>query len=367
MEQEVLNDMKEKSGSERTPQDIVRLVSHYLPPVKGEIFFRVSAPIKQSETGKFALQVSHQEKDIDRDVFSRGVIIDTGSGINRIVYEHSHRMENGYDYRTILGRKLDDLTSKELDSVYNKMFEGLSRKGSLMPVIMTEGYDEEIGAEEHAYWCVTVPKPFDEEQGDIAEDHMVELVRDYTEKTDYIFMDWDDAVRFAHDDIYALDRRNDHRLDFDDSAEERFVVTVESSNRYLCDIARHHGGSAVLSKTGRPLVRSRFKGIKGAKMFRDDVRNLQRRAVTAVVQRTTDPRAKAMTDIQKAYVGAFLMSGGAKALKEASGQLQTLWDMAGKEPSFQKTSTAWKDDVFSELKDFLNGKERVTQSVVMKR
>ena len=317
MEQEFSKDKKD----DRTPQDIVRLVSHYLPPVKGEIFFRVSAPIKQSETGKFALQVSHQEKDIDRDVFSRGVIIDTESGINRIVYEHSHRMENGYDYRTILGRKLDDLTPKELDGVYSEIFDDLSRKGSLMPVIMTEGYDEEIGAEEHAYWSVTVPKPFDEEQGDIADDHMVELVRDYTEKTDYIFMDWDDAVRFAYDDIYALDRRNDHRLDFDDSAEERFIVTVESSNS----------------------------------------------AVTAVVQRTTDPRAKAMTDIQKAYVGAFLMSGGVKTLKEASGQLQTLWDMTGKEPSFQKASTAWKDDAYSELKDFLNGKERETQSVVMKR
>ena len=144
-------------------------------------------------------------------------------------------------------------------------------------------------------------------------------------------------------------------------------MTFESSNRNLGDLAALHHGTVELSRTGTPLVIARFAGLRDAKAYRDDVRHLESCAVKAVVDRTVSPRAKVFSADQRAYIGAYLMNGGAKELKDTSGELQKLMDLADKEPRFHHSSQAWKTDVFNELTDFLNGKLRDTQIINLHR
>lgn len=354
---------------EKTPDDIARLTRLWLPEQKGEVFFRVFAPVGMNESSKFAIRLTEPDRDVDGPVFSRGIVIDTENGFHKVLYEHSHLMgkDNAQVYRTIMGRQLSELSQKELQDVYTAVLDEIRHKGKLTPALIEEGYDEEIGEEDHAFYSVTFFKPFDEEQGDLAERHGVEVMRDYTDKEEYIFFGYDDAVNFSYDNIKAIERRGDHRREITDDDSIVFNVTFESSNRNLGDLAALHHGTVELSRTGTPLVMAHFAGLRDAKAYRDDVRHLESRAVKAVVDRTVSPRAKVFSADQRAYIGAYLMNGGAKELKDTSGELQKLMDLADKEPRFHHSSQAWKTDVFNELTDFLNGKLRDTQIINLHR
>lgn len=345
-----------------TPEDIERLVHLYVPDSAKElVFFRVVSPIKENETGKNAHAVMGETKKIDADVYSRGIVIDKEHGRHKVLYEHSSITGSGYNYKTILGRELSELSGKELDGIHQKLLDDLSKKGSLLPAVITEVIDEdELLFEEGGYiFEVAIDCPFDQEQEALADRYGCETIDQATNTV--LFADFDDAVNYAYEDIHVLERRGDHYLEQDSDGRNVFHVTFNSANPGLVDLARQHNGDADVKTLGKPVVMAYFEALRDAKAYRDDVRNLEERAVNAVVERACDPRAKALTDSQRALVGAYLLSDGATNLKEASGTLQKLLDLAGQQPKYRNAPDIWKGDVLCELTQFLGGKIRDTQ------
>jgi hypothetical protein len=60
-------------------------------------------------------------------------------------------MENGHLYRTILGRELSQLSNEELLYLQDNIKEDI-KNNRMIPAVITEGYDEEIGEEENSYF-----------------------------------------------------------------------------------------------------------------------------------------------------------------------------------------------------------------------
>lgn len=351
---------------ERIPEDIERLVHLYVPEDARElVFFRVTSPIKESETGRHAHEVMGNTSKIDADVYSMGIAIDKAHGIHRVFYEHDSRPHDSYT--TILGRDLKDLSQTELSGIYDRLLEDLSKKGRLIPAPITEVYDPEgfLSEEEGYLFEVAIDHPYDEEQQDMADRYGCETMDQDDNRV--LFADFDDAIRFAYEDIRLLESRGDHRREVGEDGHITFHVTFESSNTQLVGLANLHHGDADVATIGTPLIRSYFGNLKDAKAFRDDVRNLEERAVNAVVERTCDPRTKAMTDVQRAYVGAYLMNDGAKTLKDAAPVLQKLLDKCEENEKYHLTNSVWKGNTLCELTDFLNGKVRENQAASLHR
>lgn len=351
---------------DRSPDDIERLVHLYVPENARElVFFPVSSPIKENDAGRHAHEVMGNTSKVDADVYSMGVAIDKVHGVHRVFYEHDSRPHDSY--KTILGRDLKDLSQTELRGIYDRLLDHLSQKGVLLPALISEVPDEEgyLSEEDGYLFEVSVSRPYDEEQQDMADRFGCETMDQHDNRA--LFSDFDDAVRFACEDIRLLERRGDHRREIGDDGSITFHVTVESSNSQLAVLARLHHGDADVSTIGTPLIRSYFGNLKDAKAFRDDVRNLEERAVSAVVDRTCDPRVKALTYVQRAYVGVFLMNEGAKTMKDAAPVLQKLLDKCEETERFHLVNPVWKGNTLCELTDLLNGKIRESQSAGIHR
>ena len=251
----------------KTLSDIVQLLLPYVPEKKGQIFFKVFSLIEESKSGKLAKEQSG-EKCVP--VFSRGVVYDSEHGNHLILYEHSHRMSNGYEYRTHLGRELNDLSNEEIQGLYASIKENTKQKEKMIPAVIVEDYDEDIGIEDHSFYAVSFDKSYDQEQGDMSECYDCEDVDIANNK--YIFMDYDDAIGFSYDNIRVLESRNNFRREVNDAGEISFHVTFETDDTRLKDIAARYGGTADYHQTGNPIVTAVFPGLYSARQYRDAVR-----------------------------------------------------------------------------------------------
>lgn len=248
----------------------VQLLLPYVPEQKGQVFFKVVSPIEENEQGKEAKRIYGGDTSSDI-VFSRGVIYDTEYNNHQVLYEHSHRMENGHLYRTILGRKISQLSNEELQYLQDNIKENIKNNRMILAVI-TEGYDEEIGEEENTYFSVTFDKPYDEEQKSMADRHECETIN--PDKGEYIFMDYDDAVGFAFDNISVLNQRGNFRRELSEDNQISFVVTFETDNPKLKEIAARNHGDADYTKLGNPLVIAIFSKLRDARNYRDEARRI---------------------------------------------------------------------------------------------
>lgn len=252
----------------KTLSDIEQLLLPYVPEKKGQIFFKVFSLIEESKSGRLAKEQAG-EKCVP--VFSRGVVYDSEHGNHQIIYEHSHRMSNGYEYKTHLGRELNDLSNEEIQRLYVSIKENV-QKEKMIPAVIVEDYDEDIGIEDHSFYAVSFDKPYDQEQGDMSECYDCEDVDIANNK--YIFMDYDDAVGFAHENIRVLEARNSFCRMIDDNDQISFHVTFETDDPRLKDIAARYGAEAVYLTKGTPLVKAVFPNLRTAREYRADVRSL---------------------------------------------------------------------------------------------
>lgn len=248
----------------------VQLLLPYVPEQKGQVFFKVVSPIEENEQGKEAKRIYGGDTSSDI-VFSRGVIYDTEYNNHQVLYEHSHRMENGHLYRTILGREISQLSNEELQYLQDNIKENI-KNNRMIPAVITEGYDEEIGEEENTYFSVTFDKPYDEEQESMADRHECETIN--PDKGEYFFMDYDDAVGFAFDNISVLNQRGNFRRELSEDNQISFVVTFETDNPKLKEIAARNHGDADYTKLGNPLVIAIFSKLRDARNYRDEARRI---------------------------------------------------------------------------------------------
>lgn len=242
---------------------IEQLVKPYLPQEKGLTFFHAIASIEESPQGKEARalygDISH------RNAYSLGVLIDTQHGNHQVQYNHSHRMENGYVYNTILGRPLKELSKEELDNIYKNLAEKVEAK-KVYPAVIREDYDADIGDEDHNYFAVVFDKPFDVEQESAADRHECETINQ--DKSEYIFMDYDNAIGFAAANARLLESRGNLRREIGDDERPYFCVTFESCDKRLESLAKKYNGGIDYSSAGTPLAMAVFLTVKDARAYR---------------------------------------------------------------------------------------------------
>ena len=248
---------------------IEQLLKPYLPQEKGQTFFRAVANIEESQRGKETREAYGDTSH--KNVYSLGVLMDTEHGNHQVLYNHSHKMENGYMYNTILGRPLNELSKKELDDLHKNLSEKVETN-KVYPAVIREDYDEGIGDEDHSYFAVVFNKPFDEEQEEMADHNECETIN--PDKSEYIFMDYDNAVRFASDNARALEYRGNLRREIGDDERPYFYVTFESNDKRLDAIAQKHNGGVDYTSLGTPLAMAGFLTVRDARAYRNEAREI---------------------------------------------------------------------------------------------
>lgn len=248
---------------------IEQLLKPYLPQEKGQTFFRAVANIEESQRGKETREAYGDTSH--KNVYSLGVLMDTEHGNHQVLYNHSHKMENGYMYNTILGRPLNELSKKELDDLHKNLSEKVETN-KVYPAVIRKDYDENIGDEDHSYFAVVFNKPFDEEQEEMADHNECETIN--PDKSEYIFMDYDDAIRFASDNARALEYRGNLRREIGDDERPYFYVTFESDDKRLDTIAQKHNGGVDYTSLGTPLAMAGFLTVRDARAYRNEAREI---------------------------------------------------------------------------------------------
>lgn len=248
---------------------IEQLLKPYLPQEKGQTFFRAVANIEESQRGKETREAYGDTSH--KNVYSLGVLMDTEHGNHQVLYNHSHKMENGYVYNTILGRPLNELSQKEQDGLHKNLSEKVETN-KVYPAVIREDYDENIGDEDHSYFAVVFNKPFDEEQEEMADHNECETIN--PDKSEYIFMDYDNAIRFASDNARALEYRGNLRREIGDDERPYFYVTFESNDKRLDAIAQKHNGGVDYTSLGTPLAMAGFLTVRDARAYCNEAREI---------------------------------------------------------------------------------------------
>lgn len=346
------------------------LLRPYLPKEKGQVFFKTIASIEESEQGKDA-HTLYGNKSHSNQVLSRGIIFDTEYGNHRVLYEHSHRMENGYDFHTILGRDWSDLSEKELQEIHDVVSRNI-KEGKVYPALITEGYDESIGIEDHSYFSVVFDKPYDEEQESIADRYECETID--PDKKEYIFTDYDNAIGFAYANSHILESRGTLRREIGSDEWPVFIVTLETADPRLYDLAVRHHGFADYTKLGNPLVIAGFPSVKEARAYRDeaktllsaenavkvrsdipenDIRNAEHQAKQVIHDRIVSPSARTFTSDQVNTLNNYrAMFSSASSSEEI---FKRLFDDVIKQDDVLSKPEQWRNDTWDELSDIAKG------------
>jgi len=351
-------------------KNLSELLRPYLPEEKGQVFFKTIASIEESEQGKDA-HTLYGNKSHSNQVLSRGIIFDTEYGNHRVLFEHSHRMENDYNFRTILGREWSGLSEKELKNIYDAVSTDIE-KGKVFPAIIKEDYDESIGVEDHSYFSVTFNKSFDEEQESMAEYHECETINQ--DKNEYIFMDYDNAIGFAYDNSNILESRNNFRRVIGPDDWPVFIVTFETEEPRLKDLAVRYHGDIDYTQKGNPLVIASFHSVKDARAYRDeakallsinntvkmrrdipesDIRLAESQAKQVIHDRIVSLSAKSFTsdqaNILNHYRGMFSQDSSPEEI------YKRLFDDVIKREDVLSKPEQWKNDTWTELSDIAKG------------
>ena len=259
----------------------------------------------------------------------------------------------------------------------------------MIPAVITEGYDEEIGEEENSYFSVTFDKPYDEEQESMADRHECETIN--PDKGEYIFMDYDDAVGFAFDNISILNQRGDFRREISDDRHISFIVTFETDNPKFEEIAVRHHGDADYTKLGNPLVIAIFSKLRDARNYRDearrilsggemknnkagikvrtdiperDIRSAERNAMQAIRDRIVLPSARSFTPEQLNTLNHYRAMFSKDTPTEEL--FNCLFDSVIKEDSVASKPDKWKVDAWKELSGIAQGVFREENSITLR-
>lgn len=345
------------------------LLRPYLPEEKGQVFFNAKVIIEENARSKELHAML--DKSYSNEVMSCGVIIDSEHGNHQVLYNHSHKMESGFMYNTILGRPLNELSKTELENIYNHLSEKAAAN-KIYPAVIREDYDEDIGDIDHAYFAVVFNKPFDEEQEAMADHNECETIN--PDKSEYIFMDYDNAIGFASDNARALELRGNIRREIGDDDKPYFFVTFETADPRLDAIARKYNGGVDYTASGTPLACAGFLTVKDARAYRDeakillydnntirmrkdipekDVRQAEHQAKQAIHDRIITASARSFTpvlvNILKHYRAMFSDDTPSEEL------YKRLFNDVIKDDDVSSKSEQWKKDTWTELSDLAKG------------
>lgn len=190
----------ERDKPQTTEADFVKLVLPYLNDKFESVLVPVSVPVHENPSGQYAHQVNKTQDYIPQ---SLGVLFNVEHQTMQVLYDHHHMMENGHEYHTVLGLPFDQLTPKEVNSLYESLQGDLEENGKLFAAGITESEDEN----EEVLFDVAFDVSSDDEQQALADKHNVESVDE--ENNISSFNDFDDAVYFAAENLAALQQRPD--------------------------------------------------------------------------------------------------------------------------------------------------------------
>ena len=199
----------ERDVPQKTEKDFVKLVLPYLNDMYEEVLIPASVPVHENPSGQYARQVNQTQDYIPQ---SLGVLFHVEYNTMQVLYDHHHMMENGHEYHTVLGLPFDQLTPKEVNSLYDSLQGDLEERGKLLIAGFTESYDNN----EEVLFDVAFDVPTDDEQQALADKHNVESVDE--ENNISSFNDYDDAVYFAAENLAALQQRPDIGQDLRDKS-----------------------------------------------------------------------------------------------------------------------------------------------------
>lgn len=192
---------------QKTEADFVKLAMPYLNDRYESVLIPASVPVHENPSGKFAHQINQTQGYTPQ---SLGVLFNVKYLTMQVLYDHHHTMESGHEYHTVLGLPFDQLTPKEVNSLFDSLQGDLEEKGKLLAAGITESEDDN----EEVLFDVAFDLPHDEQQQELADKHQVETVDE--ENNISSFNDYDDAIYFAAENLAALQQRPDYGQDLRD-------------------------------------------------------------------------------------------------------------------------------------------------------
>lgn len=334
----------------RKKESLQNLVSLMKPFSKGEasIFFPVSSTILRSEVSMNALSLLEPDARHGRAVTSIGILYEPEHENHQVLFEHSHMMENGYDYHTILGRPLTDLSGVELHRLEDGLKEVMKEQDKLFPATITEKYDEESDMN---MYNVTFDKPFDEIQEGLADRNNAETID--PDSNTYSFNDYDDAMVFAYQNAKQLRERGLIVGQVTLSGAIDYMVMSETANHHLADLAMMYNGYADFTREsmGAPVTTAYFEEEIDAESYHYALSHLEQMAVDAVVNKTVDANSPSVSAEQYALIQAYIHQDGNDKEKVA-GHIDRLFELAAERPEFKEASKLWRDATREEVESF---------------
>ena len=230
-------------------QHIREMLSPWLKPGEDSIYFRVK-PLLEN-TASMGILMSARKDHPDRLVFERSIF-----------HEASRSM-----YRTINGKTLTELTSRDLDSLEKAVSEYVA-KGRVFPAILRDFYSTQISSENDWFTSVDFQRPIDGEMLNASE------YIEEQDNTEAVLPDFDAAIYYAEKASLALERRG-HVWDEMQDGERIFHVTLESDDPRIMEQAGKYGGRAEVSReNGTTLTMATFQIGRDARRFHDDIHRL---------------------------------------------------------------------------------------------
>lgn len=176
-------------------KEIKDMTAPYTKDSDGMVFIAVGITMEENEAGKHARQISGQA---EYKVISLGLLCNRENDTARLVYEHSHNMENGQRFHTILGRGLEELNRDEMIELRNRLKLKVASK-NVVPFMIRE--------EDGAFHAMS-----GREAGKILNQTAEEYDGEETgEKRVFLFKDFDDAIGFASEGTALLENVNERK------------------------------------------------------------------------------------------------------------------------------------------------------------
>lgn len=334
----------------RKNESLENLVKMMKPFEKGKksIFFPFTSTILRSDVSMNVLSLLEPKMQHDRVVHSIGILYEPEHNNHQVLFEHSHMMDNGISYCTVLGRSLKELSNVELQHLERGLKESIEDQKKFFPATITEEYDE---VNETNLFRATFNKPFDEIQEGIADYHAVETI-DIVSNT-YTFNDFDDVMMFCYENAKHLRERGQVMREVTPSGTIDYMVTSETANHYLADLALIFNGCADFTREGMgtPITTSHFEEEINADSYLYAVNHLEQMAVDAVVAKTIDSNSPAVSAEQYAMIQAYIhQDGNNKEL--VARHIDRLFLLASERSEFKAASKLWRDATREEVEGF---------------
>lgn len=373
--------------------DFIKLIQPYLKDEYESAFISASVPVHENHSGYFAHQTSQTP---DYTPQSLGILFDREYQKLQVVYDHHHTMPSGHDYHTVLGLPFNELTPKEVNSLYDALQNDLKNHGKLFVAGINENYTEG----EEVLSDVILDSSLDDEQQALADKHQVDAIDE--ENNTVSFNDFDDAIYFASENLALLQQRlHSEQKPHETAQDTRYLSDADIHKQYegfkitgikfyqdtpgldsysgVVDIdfpnANHPDYDNSISnpfiaydKSGNNIAFDRWMPDDVFLQVRDYIRQERVKFLVkeAIIERVNDPSPHAtLTSEQQDVILRFLQPHSSVDAKLQA--LTSIWHEAEKDSRMSHVYDEWKQDCKEELNDLCSGIRREGESEGVRR